>query len=469
MSRSATTTPGTPSVPGAKKRPPGPRSLSPFSAAAALRRDPIRFALNLQHRYGDVVHFRFLFWPAYVYYHPDHVKRVLQENHRNYNKNFPNMKAAREVFGNGLFTNDGESWLHQRRLMQPSFHHKRLEGFGALMTNSTLAMLERWERINQNDTPLDISVEMTRLTLRVAGQALFSLDLANEVDTVGRTFANILPLINSYTNLPFPPLWVPTPRNHHLLAGLKTLDNIVYSMINERRKQPVDPDAPDLLWMLLSARDEETGEGMSDQQLRDEVLTLLLGGYETTAATLSWSWYLLSQYSEVEERLHAELDTVLAGRPPTVKDLDVLPYNRMVIQEAMRLYPPAFGFTRFAIGPDEVGGYTIPANSVIFLSDYCTHRHPAFWEKPEVFDPERFTPERSASRPRFAYFPFGGGPRQCIGNAFAMMEAQLVLATVAQRITLRLVPGHSVEPQVQLTMRPRYGLPMTLQPRFRDV
>jgi cytochrome P450 len=379
------------------------------------------------------------------------------------------MKAAREVFGNGLFTNDGESWLHQRRLMQPSFHHKRLEGFGALMTNSTLAMLERWERINQNDTPLDISVEMTRLTLRVAGQALFSLDLANEVDTVGRTFANILPLINSYTNLPFPPLWVPTPRNHHLLAGLKTLDNIVYSMINERRKQPVDPDAPDLLWMLLSARDEETGEGMSDQQLRDEVLTLLLGGYETTAATLSWSWYLLSQYSEVEERLHAELDTVLAGRPPTVKDLDVLPYNRMVIQEAMRLYPPAFGFTRFAIGPDEVGGYTIPANSVIFLSDYCTHRHPAFWEKPEVFDPERFTPERSASRPRFAYFPFGGGPRQCIGNAFAMMEAQLVLATVAQRITLRLVPGHSVEPQVQLTMRPRYGLPMTLQPRFRDV
>jgi cytochrome P450 len=246
---------------------------------------------------------------------------------------------------------------------------------------------------------------------------------------------------------------------------MSTLDNVVYAIINERRKQPVDLDTPDLLWMLLSARDEETGEGMSDQQLRDEVLILLLAGHETTATALTWTWYLLSQHPEVESRLHDELDTVLGGRRPSVEDLDKLPYTRMVIQEVLRLYPPAFGFTRHAVAEDEIGGYRIPANSMVFLTPYCTHRHPACWEEPEVFDPERFTPERSAGRPRFAYFPFGGGPRQCIGNAFALMEAQLVLASVAQRYCLRLVPGHPVEPQVQLTLRPRYGLPMTLHPR----
>jgi len=400
-----------------------------------------------------------------VLYHPDHVKRVLQENHRNYDKNFPNMKAARELFGNGLFTSDGESWLRQRRLMQPSFHHKRLTGFGRLMSEATATMLERWQRTAPGDTPLDISVEMTRLTLRIAGLSLFSLDLSNEADMLGRTFTTLGPLISKYANLPLPPLWVPTPRNRRLLTGLNTLNTVVYAIIEERRKQPVATNTGDLLGMLLSAQDEETSEGMSDQQLRDEVLTLLLAGHETTAAALTWTWYLLSQHPEVECRLHTELDTVLGGRLPAVEQLDALPYTRMVIQEALRLYPPAFGFTRFAVTEDEIGGYPIPAKSVMFLSANCTHRHPVFWEEPEVFDPERFTPERSADRPRFAYFPFGGGPRQCIGNAFALMEAQLVLATVAQRYTLRLIPRHPVEPQVRLTMWPRYGLPMTLHPR----
>ena len=464
MSQTIPTIPESRRGPGTRK-PPGPRSLSPLRSASALQRDPIRFALDMWHRYGDVVRFRFLFWPAYVFYHPDHVKRVLQENHRNYTKNFPNMKAAREIFGNGLFTSEGESWLHQRRLMQPSFHHKRLANFGQLMTEATAAMLEHWQGTAPGDAPLDISLEMMRLSLRIAGLALFSHDLSNEVDRVGRTFTTLGPLISKYATLPFPPLWVPTPRNRHLLAGLNTLNTVVYALMDERRKQPVDTHAPDLLWMLLSAQDEETGESMSDQQLRDEVLTLLLGGHETTAAALTWTWYLLSQHPEVERRLHAELGTVLAGQLPTVEHLDALPYTRMVIQEAMRLYPPAFGFTRFATASDEIGGYPISANSVMFLSAYCTHRHPTFWEEPDVFDPERFTPERSAGRPRFAYFPFGGGPRQCIGNAFAMMEAQLVLATVAQRYSLRLLPGHPVEPKVLLTMQPRYSMPMTLHPR----
>jgi cytochrome P450 len=448
--------------------PPGPRNLSPLGSTPALQRDTIRFASEIWHRYGDVVHFRFLFWPAYALYHPDHVKQVLQENHRNYNKAFFNMKviSSSSLFGNGLFTNDGESWLHQRRLMQPSFHRKRLASFGSPMTEATVAMLERWQRTAPSDTPLDIPVEMMRLTQRIVGLALFTIDLSDEVDTVGRTFTAIGPLLSKYANLPFPPLWVPTPRNRRVQAGVNTLNTVVYAIINERRKRPVDTNTGDLLSMLLSARDEETGEGMSDQQLRDEVMTLLLAGHETTATALTWTWYLLSQHPEVERRLHAELDTVLGGQLPTVEHLDVLPYTRMVIQEAMRLYPPVFGFSRHAISEDEIGGYRIRANSVIFVSQYCTHRHPAFWEEPEVFDPERFTEERSAGRPRFAYFPFGGGPRQCIGSAFALMEAQLVLATVAQRYALRLVPGHPVEPQVLLTMRPRYGLLMTLHPRL---
>jgi cytochrome P450 len=464
MSQTIPTTPETKPGTDASK-PPGPRTLSPLTNAAALQRDSIRFALGIWQRYGDVVHFRFLFWPAYVFYHPDHVKRVLQENHRNYNKNFPMMKAAQEIFGNGLFTNDGESWLHQRRLMQPSFHHRRLASFGRLMSEATVAMLERWQSSNAGEAPVDISQEMMRLTLRIAGLALFAHDLTNDVDRVGRTFTTLDPLISRYTSFPFPPLWVPTPHNRRLLAGLNTLNTVIYALINERRKQPADTDAPDLLSMLLSARDEETGLGMSDQQLRDEVLTLLLGGHETTAMALTWTWYLLSQHPEVECRLHAELDSVLSGQRPSVEHLDALPYTRMVIQEAMRLYPPVFGFTRFATASDEIGGYPVPAKSIIFLSAYCTHRHPACWEEPEVFDPQRFTPERSTGRPRFAYFPFGGGPRQCIGNTFAMMEAQLVLATIAQRYSLHLVPGHPVVPQVLLTMRPRYGLPMTLQPR----
>jgi cytochrome P450 len=444
---------------------PGPRSFSPLGSAYAIGHDPMPFAQDMWRRYGDVVRFRLLFWPAYVLYHPDYVKRVLLDNQRNYNKDFFIMEAAQQVLGNGIFTSDGDAWRYQRRLMQPSFNHKRLMGFGKIMTDATVAMLGRWQDTARDDILIDIPQEMMRLTLRIGGLALFSLELSAEVDTIGRTFTTIGPLLSKYGSIPFPSLWVPTPDNRRLQAGLKTLDAIVYAIINERRSRPVDSNAPDLLWMLLSARDEESGEGMSDQLLRDEVLILLLAGYETTATALTWTWYLLSQHPAVERRLHEELDTVLAGQLPTVEQLDALPYTRMVIQEAMRLYSPVFGFTRHAVEEDVMGGYRIQANSIIFVSQYCTHRHPEFWEEPEVFDPERFTPERSAGRPRFAYFPFGGGPRQCIGNHFAMMEAQLVLATVAQRYSLRLLPGHPVEPHILVTLRPRYGLPMTLHPR----
>ncbi|MDP3767798.1 MAG: cytochrome P450, partial [Dehalococcoidia bacterium] len=255
----------------------------------------------------------------------------------------------------------------------------------------------------------------------------------------------------------------PTPTNLRFRRAMRTLDDIVYGMIEARRNNGADKD--DLLSMLLEARDEETGEGMSDKQLRDEVFTMFTAGHETTAAALAWTWYLLSQHPEAEGRLHNELGSVLSGRTPGLDDLQRLPYTRMVIEETLRLYPPVWSIGRMALREDTVLGYRIPAKGQVLLSSYVTHRHPEFWDEPERFDPERFAPERAASRPRYAYFPFGGGPRQCIGNEFAMMEAQLALATLAQRYRLRLVPGQVVEPEPAVTLRPRHGVMVTVEAR----
>jgi cytochrome P450 len=412
-------------------------------------------------RYGDVISVRVLSWPTYMVYHPDDVKHVLQENHPNYNKDVYNVNLLKPLLGNGLFTNDGQSWLHQRRLAQPAFHRKRLAAFGTLITSATEDMLDRWQASAGEQQPLEIGEEMMRLTLCIVGQALFSIDLSNEADTVGQGFSAIRKLLQSFIFRPFPPLGVPTPRNRRLNAAIHSLDGVVQGIIKERRQH--NTDTGDLLSMLMLARDEETGESMNDRQLRDEVMTLLLAGHETTSNALTWMWYLLSQHPDVEARLHAELGAVLGGNVPTVDHLPDLKYTHMVIDESLRLYPPVFGFGRKAIGEDILGGYYVPANTLIWLSPYITHRHPDFWERPEVFDPERFSPEHVANRPHYAHFPFGGGPRLCIGSNLAMMEAQLITATVAQRYLLRLVPGHPVEPEVSLTLRPKYGLPMTLQ------
>jgi cytochrome P450 len=419
--------------------------------------------MSMFQRYGNVVAVRFLIWPTYMIFHPHDIKHVLQENHRNYSKDTYLMHFLSPLLGQGLLTNDGQSWLHQRRLMQPAFHRKQLATFGTLMTGATGVMLERWQNAATREPLLDVATEMMRLTLHIVGQALFSIDLSDETDTVGQAFTALLTPFTDYLYHPVPPLGFPTPRNRRIQQAIRTLDGVVQEIITEHRRLVDDKD--DLLSMLLLARDEETGEGMNDRQVRDEVMTLLLAGHETTSNALTWTWYLLSRHPDAESRLYAELEQVLGGRIPTVEDLPRLAYTRMVLEEALRLYPPAVGFNRKALADDEVGGYVVPANTLIWLSPYMTHRHPDFWENPDVFDPERFSPERSAGRPHFAHFPFGGGPRLCIGSNFAMMEAQLILATIAQRYRLRLVPDYQVEPQVLLTMRPRHGLPMMLLER----
>lgn len=424
-----------------------------------MQRDPLGFLTRTQ-KLGEVVRLRFLFSPTYLISHPESIKYVLQEHARNYNKDLITYTMFQPFLGQGLLTNDGPSWLHQRRLIQPAFHRTRLTTYGTLMTEATGAMLERWQAGSERGTPLQMEEEMMRLTLRIVGQTLFSLDLSQETSTVGPAVTTVLKLFGDYVFRPFPPLSVPTMRNRRLLRAIHALDQVVYRMIAERRT--LQTDTGDLLSMLLLAQDEETGQGMNDRQVRDEVMTLLLAGHETTANTLTWTWYLLSQSPEIEHRLHTEVNEVLGGRVPTVADLPELKYTRMVLEEALRLYPPAPILSRKAIAADELRGYPIAANSLIMISPYAVHRHPALWEEPEQFDPERFTPERVAARPSYAYFPFGGGTRMCIGNHFAMMEAQLILSTVAQRYRLRLISGHPVEAQMTVTLRPRFGLPMTI-------
>lgn len=441
--------------------PAAPRGGLVLGSARDLQRDTLAFIRVLAAQ-GDVVRYRFVFWPSVFVNHPDYIKHVLQENNRNYDKDAPSNRMLKTVLGEGLLTNDGASWLRQRRLIQPAFHRQRIAGFGALMVAATSAMLDRWDARPDAAAPLDVSAEMMGLTLRVVGQALFGAEMGGDVAAVGSSFTTVNTFLTHSFYQPFALLpGVPARGKRGFVAARRELDQIVYRLIAERQRE--NADRGDLLSLLLQARDAETGETMSSQQAHDETLTLLLAGHETTAVALSWTFALLARHPEVAERLRAEVASALAGRPPTIEDLPALPYTRMVIDEALRLYPPAWAILRRAIGDDELGPYHIPAHSNIFISPWAIHRHPAFWDNPEAFDPDRFSPARSAGRPHFAYLPFGGGPRQCIGNSFALTEAQLILATITQRYRLRLLSDQPNEPQALITLRPRGGLRMEPQ------
>lgn len=445
------------------RTPPTLKGWNPFRTTFAFRQDPLRFLLQLAQECGDLSQWRLFAWPVYHINHPDFIKHILQGHHLNYNKDLILYHVATPLLGQGLLTSDGDFWLRQRRLIQPAFHRQKILGFARLMTDATVAMLEQWEPFATTGQPIDIAQEMMHLTLRIVAQALFSTDVSQDAPAFAEAFNKANVFLGSYLSFPFPPLQVPLPRHRRFQADLKVLDAVVYQLIRERRQ--TKEDKGDLLAMLLSAVDEETSEGMNDRQLHDEVLTLLLAGNETTAMALAWAWYLLAHHPAVEDKLHAELATTLAGRVPTVEDLPQLPYTQMVLEETMRLYPPAWFLMRKAISADTIGGYALPANAFVSYSAYTLHRHPALWDDPEHFDPERFTPEQVARRPRFAYVPFGAGPRMCIGNHFAMLESQLILATVAQRYRFTLVPGHVVLPEPALTLRTRSGVLVTMQRR----
>jgi cytochrome P450 len=444
--------------------PPGPRGNIILGSIGDIYRDRLRFVLDMARIYGDVAQYRVAHMRMYQVNHPEGVGRLLHDNHRNYSKDVPTFGTLKLFLGNGLFTSDGEFWRRQRRLAQPAFHRQRVAAFGELMTGATQEMLERWQAHVSRGQPLDVAKEFMHLTMEVVTRALFSTSVERDVGTIGRAITTLLNDVTFRFTFPFyPPLKVPTPRNRRFLTARATLDKTVYQIIAERRRQPAKHD--DLLALLMDARDEETGEAMSDKQLRDEVVTLFVAGHETTANALTWASYLLSTHVAVGRQLHAEVDETLQGRVPTAADLPNLTYTRMVIDETLRLYPPAWVTNRRAIEDDIVCGYRIPADATISISPYVTHRDPTLWENPEGFDPDRFAPERSAGRPRYAYFPFGGGPRQCIGKGFALLESTLVLALLAQRYELQLVPGRRVETEAMATLRPRYGMWMTAHPR----
>ncbi|MCS7081224.1 MAG: cytochrome P450 [Chloracidobacterium sp.] len=438
-----------------------------FGSFLPVRSDLLNFYARMFRELGDIIRFRGLpgmYW--HLVLHPSYVEHVLLRNQHNYRKGKVFDGPIGLITGNGLLTSDGDFWRRQRKLMQPAFHRQALVGFAATMVGETEKFLPRWDARAAEGRPFDIAQDMAALTLSIAGLTLFSTPVGAEADAFGRNLRLAFNFVGFKMRPTLPvPLWVPTPANLRFKAARRRLDAVVYRIIETRRKTLNPP--PDLLAMLMAARDEETGAAMSNLQLRDEVITLLLAGHETTAITLTWAVYVLTQEPVVAERLYDEVSSVLRGASPTADDLKRLPYTRMVIEETMRLYPPAWGLPREAINDDEIGGYHIPGRTLVALNQFLTHRHPDFWDEPERFDPERFTPERAAARPMFAYFPFGGGQRVCIGGQFALMEATLVLAMLAQRYRVRLAPGHPIEFDTMFTLRPKYGVQVILERRAR--
>ena len=430
-----------------------------FGSARAFRNDPLEFIEAARRKHGDFVRIRLGPYRVYLLLGPEHVRHLLQKNPGNYLKD--GYEHNEPLTGRGLLTSEGDFWRRQRRLVQPAFHKERLRDMAETMTDATEEMLERWQDHLKGggDLPLEIDAEMSRLTLSIVSRTLMGTDVSGGVSEVGRSLEYTLWYAFRRTGRFFnPPFGFPTPKNLRYTRAIRTLESLVYYLIDGRRRS--DEDRGDLLSMLVQAQDAETGESMGRKQLRDEVMTFLAAGYETTARALAWVFYLLDRNPEEGRRLREELARVLDGRTPAYEDLPRLVYTRMFVQEAMRLYPPVWGLARRAKEEDEIEGHRVPKGSRLIISSYVTHRHPAFWENPEKFDPERFASERSEGRPRYAYFPFGGGPRQCIGVNFATMEATLITAMVTQRFDLSLVPGHPVEPKADLTLKSRYGLPM---------
>ncbi len=441
----------------------GPRFLTPLGFFRALQKDPLGFLMGCRRQYGDVVRVRAFPIETLIFTHPSDVRTVLQDHHHNYWKGSLFTKLKR-VAGEGLVFSDGDLWRRQRQLVQPAFRRDRIAALAPMMVACCDRMLERWEILAAEGRPIEVAEELSLLTLEIAARALFGSDLGEDRERFREAIEGGLAYANHLVNhFATPPLAVPTPTNLRARRAIRAIDEILWKVITQRRQDP--EDRGDLLSMLLAARDAETHEAMDDQQLRDECTTFIVAGHETTAMALTWSLHLLSLHPGSERQLHDEGVRVVGDELPTFEDLSALSFSRWVFEESMRLYPPVWVLARQSYQDDEVGGQHVPAGTVVTLSPYVTHRHPEFWEHPEGFDPERFNPERSLDRPEYAYYPFGGGPRRCIGMQFASMEAQLVLTMIHQRFELQAVPGQRVEPHPILTLKPRNGVWMSLRPR----
>lgn len=440
---------------------PAPPARGPLGHLRAVRRDPLAFFLEMRARGGDVVRLQAGPLLAHLLSDPEHVRIVLQERHRHFGKGTRGYKFLRLLLGQGLVTSDGDHWLSQRRLAQPAFHRERIESFGARMASAVEALSDRWEALGPGAV-VDVQREMMELTLRVVSETLLGTDVGPSIPSIARSLAWLLEDLNARVLAPWSlPMEVPTARNRNFRSHVAALDRTVYSIIAERRRSG---RTDDLLGLLMNARDAETGRRMDDRQLRDEIMTMFIAGHETTATALTWTFHLLSAHPTVERELHEEVDAVIDGRSASIADLPRLGHTERVLQEAMRLFPPAWMIERTPREDEVIDGWFLPAGSTVLISPWVIHRHPALWPRPGSFEPSRFATEHDAERPRFAYLPFGGGPRQCIGNRFAMVEAQIVLATLARRWRL-VALDRPVTPQPLVTLRVREGLPMRLEAR----
>ncbi len=436
--------------------PPGPNPRLPGNNLLKFRRDPLGFLTRVVREYGDIAHFTLGRQHVYLLNHPEYVKDVLVTHARKFKKGRI-LERAKRVLGEGLLTSEGEFHLRQRRLMQPAFHQRRIAEYGAAMVDAAVRWRERWH----DGETRDIHAEMMGLTLTVAGQALFGADVERDSGNV-REALNVVMEVFNFVLLPFSELLehLPLPQVRRVDAARRRLDELVFRLIAERRRDPRFAQRTDLLSMLLRAQDTEGNSGhMTDQQVRDECVTIILAGHETTANALTWTWYLLSQHPQVEARLHQEIDRALGGRVPGASDLPALRYAEMVLTESMRLYPPAWGVARKALEPHTIAGYEIPTGALLLMNQFVMHRDPRWYREPEAFRPERWESEVPQ---KFAYFPFGGGPRQCIGEGFAWMEGVLLLVSLAQHWRMRVAEGQRVALKPVITLRPRYGMRMVL-------
>lgn len=440
--------------------PPGPRQIFPLSGLLSYRKGPLPFFQNLAARFGDLSYFRLGPQEAFFLNHPDYIKDVLVTNHASFHKGLA-LQRAKRLLGEGLLTSEDEVHRRQRRLAQPAFHRSRIASYAQVMTAYGSQTCTRWR---DGDT-LDMSAEMMQLTLGIVGKTLFDADVVSDAQEVGEAMTVVMDLFNTIT-IPFFELIqkLPLPQLRRFDTAKARLDAIIYRLIEQRRL--AGEDRGDLLSMLLLAHDTEVDGGrMTDEQLRDELMTIFLAGHETTANALTWTWYLLSSNPEAEARLHEEIDRVLEGRLPDFDDVTKLKYTEMVLAESMRLYPPAWALGRLAMEDFEIGGYVVPRKSLVLMSQFVMHRDPRYFADPLKFDPDRWTTEARESRPQFSYFPFGGGPRRCIGEGFAWMEGILLIATIARQWQMRLVPNHPVVLKPVITLRPKHGMRMTVSRR----
>ncbi|MEL7330844.1 MAG: cytochrome P450 [Cyanobacteria bacterium J06560_2] len=443
------------------KTPPGPSGYR-LLKMSKLQTQPLEFLGGLWQAYGDLV--RMSVMPGltiFISTHPDHAEHILATHSERYAKPDFFLKPMGLVQGQGLFSSEGDFWKKQRRLMQPAFQQKQIMRLHGIVQSCVQSLIAKWEAKPEGEV-FDIADEMTRLTLEIVGKTLFSVDIGDESDRLRQALRVSVEYVYSRLTAPLsPPLWLPTRTNRQFCQAKETIDEIVLEIIRKRRS--CSSETEDLLSMLMAAQDEETGEGMSDRQLLNEVITLINAGHETTATSLAWTWQLLGTHPEIMANMQDEVDSILTGNVATYEQLRKMAYTRRVFNESLRLCPPGMGLApRAALTDDEIDGYFIPKGSILNIAFYFTLRHPAYWPHPDRFDPDRFLPAQAISRPKYAYMPWGAGPHVCIGKGLAVMESVMILSAIAHRFHINLVSKRPVEIDPRFTLRPKGGIPVTL-------